>query len=88
MRRFLIYILQVTLAGLTYISGGSNFTLFFSHGLNSLPGVLPLFNGLPLTFGIFFTSKKGFLGGKYLSQLPKHQHPLLARDVFFHDGFF
>jgi hypothetical protein len=40
-------------------------------------GVLPLFNGLPLTYGIFFSSKKGFLGGKYFPQLPKHQHPII-----------
>jgi hypothetical protein len=37
-------------------------------------GVLPLLYGLALTYGIFSSSKKCFLGGKYLSQLPKHQH--------------
>jgi hypothetical protein len=37
-------------------------------------GVLPFFNGLPFTYGIFFSSKKGCPGGKYLPQLPKHQH--------------
>jgi hypothetical protein len=39
-------------------------------------GVPPLFNGLPLTCGILFSSKKGFLGVNYSLQLPKHQHPI------------
>jgi hypothetical protein len=46
----------------------------FLLGRLLLQGVLPLFNGLPLNSGIFFSSKKGCLGGKYLPQLPKHQH--------------
>jgi hypothetical protein len=42
-------------------------------------GVLPLFNGLPLTSGIFFSSKKGCPGGKYLPQLPKRGRVIRLR---------
>jgi hypothetical protein len=85
---FSIYSLQVTLAGLT--SSLEILISLYSFPVDQLlfRGVLPLFNGLPWTSEIFFSSKKGCLGEKYLPQLPKHQHSLLAREVSFHDVFF
>jgi hypothetical protein len=62
--------------GPTSLFGGSNSLYSFPMGRLLFRGVLPLFNGLPLTYGIFFSSKKGCLGGKYLPQLPKPQQSL------------
>jgi hypothetical protein len=82
-----IYSLQVTLVGSTSSLEILISLYSFPMGRLLFSGVFPLFNGLPWTSGIFFSSKKGYLGGKYLPQLPKHKHSLLARDVSFHDVF-
>jgi hypothetical protein len=39
---------------------------YFPVGRLIFWGVLPLFNGITWSSGIFFSSKRGFLGGKYL----------------------